>query len=45
MKKFDTPKIEIIQFELVDIITSSDNELPPIGLNEDTNQLNITPMG
>lgn len=47
MKHFIAPRIEVIKFELTDIITTSSggNELPPIGINDDTNQLNITPMG
>ena len=36
MKAFIVPDVEIVRFEAMDIIASSDNELPLNPLSEDT---------
>lgn len=42
MKTFIVPDVEIVRFEAVDIIATSDNELPLNPLSEDT--LRITKL-
>ena len=33
MKKYETPQMNIVEFETEDIITTSGNDLPPMGID------------